>query len=144
TADEPGVIREKVTGKLLSLDASLLSALPALLTILGLPPDDVQPSSFDPPQRRQRTFDAVKRLLFRESEQQPLCIVLEDMHSIDPETQALLDDIVDGLPTARMLLLISYRPEYHHDWTGKTYYTQLRIDPLGPDVAGEMLNALVG
>jgi class 3 adenylate cyclase/tetratricopeptide (TPR) repeat protein len=146
TSDEPGEIREKVTSKLLSLDAALLSTLPALLTLLGLPPDDLQSSPLDPqPQRRQRTIDAVKRLLLRESEEQPLCVVLEDLHSIDPETEVLINGIVDGLlPTARILLLVSCRPEYRHGWAGKTYYTQVRIDPLAPEIAGEMLNALVG
>jgi len=145
TSDEPVTIREKVASKLLSLDAALLPTLPALLTILGLPPPDgLQSSPSDPPQRRQRTFEAVKRLLFRESEEQPLCIVLEDMHSIDPETQVLIDGIVDSLPTARILFLVSYRPEYRHGWASKTYYTPVRIDPLLPEVACEMLNALVG
>jgi class 3 adenylate cyclase/tetratricopeptide (TPR) repeat protein len=145
TSDEPLAIREKVTSKLLSLDAALLPTLPALLTLLGLPPDDLQSSPSDPPQRRRRTLEAVKRLLFRESEEQPILVVLEDLHSIDPETQVLIDGIVDGLlPTARILLLVSCRPEYRHGWASRSYYTQARIDPLVPDMAGEMLNALVG
>jgi len=145
TSDDPLAIREKVTSKLLALDDALLSMLPALLTILGLPPDDLHSSSgSDPPQRRQRTLDAVKRLLFRESEVQPLLIVLEDLHSIDPETQVLIDGFVDGLPSARILLLVNFRPEYRHGWASKTYYTQVRIDPLVPDRAGELLNTLVG
>ena len=144
TSDEPLDIREKVTSKLLSLDESLLSTLPALLTLLGLPPDDLQSSLSDPPQRRQRTLEALKRLLFRESEEQPLLLVMEDLHSIDPETQVLIDGIVEGLATARILFLVNCRPEYRHDWASKTYYTQVRIDPLVPDMAGEMLNALVG
>lgn len=143
-SDDALAIREKVTGKLLALDDTLLSTLPALLTLLGLPPDDFQSSAADPPQRRQRTLDAVKRLLFRESEVQPLLIVLEDLHWIDPETQVLIDGIVDGLPTARVLLLVNFRPEYRHGWASKTYYTQVRIDPLVPDRAGELLNTLVG
>lgn len=144
TSDDPLAIREKVTSKLLSLDDALLSTLPALLTLLGLPPDDLQSSASDPPQRRQRTLEAVKRLLFRESEVQPLLIVLEDLHSIDPETQVLIDGLIDGLPTVRILLLVNFRPEYRHDWASKTYYTQVRIDPLVPDRAGELLNTLVG
>jgi predicted ATPase/class 3 adenylate cyclase len=144
TSDEPLAIREKVTSKLMSLDQALLSTLPALLTLLGLPPDDPQSSTSDPPQRRQRTLEAVKRLLFRASEEQPLLLVLEDLHSIDPETQVLLDGIVDGLPAARILLLVSCRPEYRHGWASKTYYTQVRVNPLIPDMAGELLNALVG
>src|SRR4029453_17644653 len=60
------------------------------------------------------------------------------------ETQALLDGLVESLPTARLLLLVNYRPEYQHGWGSKTYYTQLRLDPLPPARADELLQALLG
>ncbi len=75
---------------------------------------------------------------------QPLLLVLEDLHSIDPESQALIDGLVDGLSAARFMLLVSYRPEYQHGWSNKPYYTQVRIDPLGPAAAGKILDSLVG
>ena len=100
--------------------------------------------ALDPAQRRQRTLDAVKRLLLRESQVQPLLLVFEDLHWIDTETQALLDSLVESLPTARMLLLVNYRPEYQHGWGSKTYYSQLRLDPLPPESAEELLDALLG
>src|SRR5439155_1260196 len=65
-------------------------------------------------------------------------------HWIDSETQALLDSLVESLPTARVLLLVNYRPEYQHGWGGKTYYTQLRIDPLAAESAAALLDALLG
>ena len=79
--------------------------------------------------RRLQTLDAVKRLLLRESQIQPLVLVFEDLHWIDSETQALLDSLVESLPTVRMLVLVNYRPEYQHSWGSKTYYSQIRIDP---------------
>jgi tetratricopeptide (TPR) repeat protein len=63
---------------------------------------------------------------------------------VDSESQALLDALIESLPTARILLLVSYRPEYQHAWGSKTYYTQLRIDPLPPASADELLTALLG
>ena len=75
---------------------------------------------------------------------QPLLLVFEDLHWIDAETQALLDGLVESLPTARLLLLVNYRPEYQHGWGSKTYYTQLRLDPLPPASAEELLQALLG
>jgi class 3 adenylate cyclase/tetratricopeptide (TPR) repeat protein len=137
-------IREKVTGKLLTLDKTLEPALPAFLSLLDVATEDEQWQNFDPPQRRQRTLDAVKRLLLRESQVQPLLVVIEDLHWIDSETQAFLDNLVDSLPTARLLLLVNYRPEYQHGWGSKTYYRQLRIDPLPPESAEELLHALLG
>jgi predicted ATPase/class 3 adenylate cyclase len=142
--DDVRKIREKVTGKLLTLDKSLEPTLPAVLVLLDVTVEDEQWHSLDPPQRRQRTLDALKRLLLRESQVQPLVLVFEDLHWIDSETQAVLDSLVESLPTARMLLLVNYRPEYQHSWGSKTYYSQLRIDPLPPESAGELLQALLG
>src|SRR5262249_15586080 len=84
-------------------------------------PDDHPFLTLAPPQRRRRTLDALKRLLIRESQVQPLLLVFEDLHWIDAETQALLDSLVESLPTARLLLLVNYRPEYQHSWGSKTY-----------------------
>jgi predicted ATPase len=142
--DDARRLREKVTGKLLTLDRALEPMLPAFLALLEEPVEDPQWHAFDPPQRRQRTLEAVKRLLLRESQVQPLCLMFEDLHWIDAETQALLDSLVDSLPTARLLLLVNYRPEYQHGWGSKTYYTQLRLDPLPPASADEFLQALLG
>jgi class 3 adenylate cyclase/tetratricopeptide (TPR) repeat protein len=137
-------IREKVTGKLLTLDRILEPTLPALLALLDVPVEDAQWQALDPAQRRQRTLEAVKHLLLRESQGQPVLVVFEDLHWIDAETQALLDGLVESLPTARLVLLVNYRPEYQHGWGRKTYYSQVRLDALPPESAGELLNALLG
>ena len=131
--DDHRRLREKVIGKLLNLDATLKATLPAFLALLDVPVDEPQWEGLDPLQRRQRTLDAVKRLLLRESQVQPLLVIFEDLHWIDAETQALLDGLVESLPTTRLLLLVNYRPEYQHGWGSKMYYTQLRLDPLPPE-----------
>jgi class 3 adenylate cyclase/tetratricopeptide (TPR) repeat protein len=142
--DDQREIREKVTGKLLTLDKSLESTLPAFLALLDVPVDDPMWQALDPFQRRQQTLGAVKRLLLRESQVQPLILLFEDLHWIDSETQAMLESLVESLPTSRLLLLVNYRPEYQHGWANKTYYTQLRLDPLPPESAGEILNSVLG
>jgi class 3 adenylate cyclase/tetratricopeptide (TPR) repeat protein len=142
--DDPRTVRAKVTGQVLTLDAALQDTLPALLSLLEVLPDDSPFRQLDPPQRRQHTLQALKRVLLRESQVQPLLLVFEDLHWIDAETQALLDSLVESLPTARLLLLVNYRPEYQHGWGSKTYYTQLRLDPLPPASADEFLHALLG
>ncbi len=142
--DDPRKIREKVTGKVLTLAPVLAPAVPALLALLDVPVDEAPWHALDPLQRRQQTLDAVKRLLLRESEVQPLVVVFEDLLWIDGETQTLLDSLVESLPAARLLLLVNYRPEYQHAWGSKTYYRQLRIDPLPPESADELLDALLG
>ena len=142
--DDTRTSRAKVTGQVLTLDPALQDTIPALLSLLDALPEDSPFLKLDPPQRRQRTLDALKRVLLRESQVQPLLLVCEDVHWIDSETQALLDSLVESLPTARLLLLVTYRPEYQHGWGSKTYYTQLRLDPLPPASADEFLHALLG
>jgi class 3 adenylate cyclase/tetratricopeptide (TPR) repeat protein/ABC-type thiamine transport system ATPase subunit len=142
--DDRRTIRAKVTGQILTLDPTLQDAVPALLSLLDALPEDSSFLQREPPQRRQRTLDALKRALLRESQEQPLLLVFEDLHWIDSETQALLTNLVESLPTARLLLLVNYRPEYQHGWGSKTYYTQLRLDPLPPASADEFLHTLLG
>jgi class 3 adenylate cyclase/tetratricopeptide (TPR) repeat protein len=143
-SDEPHGIREKVTSKLLSLDEALLPTLPTFLALLDVVVDDPEWQALDPSQRQQLTREAVRRLFLRESQARPLLLVLEDLQWIDAETQVLLDGLVESLAAARLLLLLSYRPEHRHAWGSKTYYMQLPIGPLTPASAGEMLMALVG
>jgi class 3 adenylate cyclase len=108
--DDTRTIRAKLTGQVLTLDEALQDTLPALLSLLDALPED---SPF-------LTLDALKRVVLRESQVQPLLLVFEDLHWIDSETQALLNSLVESLPTARHLLLGNYRPEYQHGWGSKT------------------------
>ena len=142
--DDHAVMREKVGAGLRALDPALEPAQSALLSLLDVPIEDAAWTQRDPAQRRRATHMAVQQLLLRESQRQPLLLVFEDLHWIDSETQALLDSLVESLPTAHILLLVNYRPEYTHGWGSKTYYTQLRLDPLGEHGAGALLDALLG
>jgi tetratricopeptide (TPR) repeat protein len=143
-SDDLCTIRAKVTGQVFTLDEALQEIIPALLWLLDALPDDSPFLKLEPPQRRQRILESLKRLLLRESQVQPLLLVFEDLHWIDAETQALLDSLVESLPTARLLLLVNYRPEYQHAWGSKTFYTQLPLDPLPPASADALVQALIG
>jgi len=142
--DDHRDMHAKVLGRVLSLDRALESLLSPLLALLDVPVEDGSWQALDPPQRRRRTLEAVKRLLLRESQVQPLLVVFEDLHWIDSETQALLDSLVDSLGSARLLLLVNYRPEYQHAWGSKTAYSQMRLDALSTQHAGELLDVLLG
>src|SRR5262249_33334439 len=118
--------------------------LPYLYVLLGI---EDQPSPFQqmaPQIRRRRTFEALKKLFLRESLNQPLILIFEDLHWIDSETQGLLDVLSESVASTRVLLLTNYRPEYRHEWGQKTYYTQLRLAPLGKAEAEELLSFLLG
>src|SRR5437588_202178 len=142
--DNARAVRAKVTGQVLELDEALKATVPAVLWLIEALPADDPFLALAPEQRRRRTLAAVKRLFLRESQVQPLFLVFEDLHWIDAETQAFLDDLINSVPTAAMVLAVNYRPEYRHGWGGKTCYRQLRIDPLPVAGAEELLRALVG
>jgi class 3 adenylate cyclase/tetratricopeptide (TPR) repeat protein len=137
-------VREAVHDRLAALGPDLLSLLPALVALLQ--PGDVDPDwlALDRRERRQRTLDAVRRLIVRESEARPVCLVLEDLHWIDSETRAVVESLIECLPAARLLLLLNYRPEFRHDWGTRVAYTQLRVEPLGPESTRAVLDTLLG
>jgi class 3 adenylate cyclase/tetratricopeptide (TPR) repeat protein len=142
--DDERTRREKITGKVLALDRALEDALPHLFALLGIPSGAGELGEMDPAIRRRRTREAVKSLIVRESLNQPLILIFEDLHWIDAESEALLKLIADSIGTAQILMMVNYRPEYRHDWGHKTYYTQLRLDPLGAENAAELLTAMIG
>ncbi len=144
SGDDERTRREKVAGRIAILDRSLEDTLPYLFSLLGIVESNDPLAQMDGQLKKRRTLEAIKRILLRESLNQPLMVLFEDLHWIDEATQEFLNLLADSLGTAKLLLLVNYRPEYSHKWSSKTYYTQLRLDPLGKESAGEMLLALLG
>jgi class 3 adenylate cyclase len=142
--DDERTRRQKVIGKVLELDRSLEDTLPYLFALLGIEEQPSPLQQMDPQIRRRRSFEALKRLFLRESLNQLLLLVFEDLHWIDSETQGFLDALSESVAGAHILLLVNYRPEYRQEWGQKTYYTQLRLAPFGKVEAEEFLDALVG
>jgi class 3 adenylate cyclase/predicted negative regulator of RcsB-dependent stress response len=136
--------REKVGGKVLMLDRTLEDALPYLFSLLGITDAPDPLTQIDGQAKKRRTLEAIKRVLLRESLNQPLILMFEDLHWIDTETQQLLNLIADAIANAHILLMVNYRPEYHHEWGNRSHYFQLRLDPLGSQSAAEMLSELLG
>ena len=141
--DDEHTMREKVD-KRLTWDVALQEIRPVVLALLDMDVDAPEWQALDPSQRRQRIIEGVKRLLLLRSQGQPLLVLIENLHWIDAGTQAVLDSLIESLPTGRLLLLVSYRPEYQHGWESKTYYTQLRLHPLSPEATEELLDLLLG
>jgi class 3 adenylate cyclase len=142
--DDVRRIRVKVTGGLLTVDEALKDAIPVALWLLDALPEGSPFLTLEPAERRKQTFAALKRILLREIEGRPLLLVFEDLHWIDNETQAFLEGFIDSVPASRVLLAVNYRPEYRHAWASKTYYRQLRVDPLPPQSAEDLLAGLLG
>jgi predicted ATPase/class 3 adenylate cyclase len=136
--------RQKILGKLLELDRALENAVPYLYALLGIVEGEDPLAQMDGQVKKRRTLEAIKRILLRESINQPLMVIFEDLHWIDEQTQEFLNLLADSLDTAKLLLLVNYRPEYSHRWNNKQYYTLLRLGPLGEDSAEQMLAVLLG
>jgi class 3 adenylate cyclase/tetratricopeptide (TPR) repeat protein len=136
--------REKVRSKVIALDRRMEDTLPYLFGLLGIQ-DSADPlAQMDPQVKRRRTQDAIKRILLRESLKQPLMVIFEDLHWLDNETQTFLNLLADSIPNAPILMLVNYRPEYRHQWSNKSCYTQIRLEPLREENAEQMLDMLLG
>ena len=142
--DDPAACRGKVAARLTALDQALNDISPYLFALLGIQDAPDPLAALDPSVRRRRTLEALKRIVLSESLNQPLVVIFEDLHWIDTQTQALLDLLADGIANARVLLLVNYRPEYRHEWAGKSYYSQLGLSPLAQESAEDLLAALLG
>lgn len=116
--DEEQLRQEKVTSNVLALDRSLEDTLPYLFALLGISEPTSSLPQMDPQLRRRRTFEAITRLLIRESLNQPLLLLVEDLQWLDSETEAWLNVLSDRVATTRILLLVNYRPEYQHSAGG--------------------------
>jgi class 3 adenylate cyclase/predicted ATPase len=143
-ADDAALRRQKIRAALAVLDASLADALPYLWNLLSIPEEPDPLAQMDAQIRRQRTLEALNRIVLRESLKQPVVIIVEDLHWVDSETQALIALIADSIANARVLMVVNYRPEYRHEWGNKSYYSQLRLNTLEPEDAELMASALLG
>jgi class 3 adenylate cyclase/tetratricopeptide (TPR) repeat protein len=143
-SDEVADRRNKVADRLLSLDQALAPDLPAFLVLLDIPVEERSWQELNAFQRRERILAALKRLVLREAQQQPVILVFEDLHWIDGESQAFLETLIGGLASAPVLLILTCRPEYAHHWVSKTYYSQLRLDALQPESTDAFLGSLLG
>ena len=144
SVDDPTERRRKLRVRLVTPDSTLNDTLPYLFGLLGIQESFDPLAQMDPPIRRQRTLEALKRIIFREALNYPVVLIFEDLHWIDSESQALLDSLADSIANSRLLLLVNYRPEYRHEWANKSYYSQLRLGALARDTADVMLTALLG
>jgi class 3 adenylate cyclase/predicted ATPase len=142
--DDAASRRERIVAKTAGMGADLNDAIPYLAALLDAGDDKERLAGMDAQLRRSRTFHAIVRLFLSEAERHPLILILEDLHWLDDETQAVLDLLVESLGEAKLLLLVNYRPEYILRWGDKPHCRQLRLESLGRDHANELLAAILG
>ena len=136
--------RRKITGELMLLDDRFRELLPLLFDFLGVPDPERPAPNVSPEGRQQQLFAFVRHLSQARSEREPAVIFLDDLHWIDPGSDAFLAHAVEGAPGTRTLYLVNFRPEYHAEWMKKSFYRQLPLQPLGREAIEELLADLLG
>jgi predicted ATPase len=140
--------QDKVANLEQALGASRLpqaEVVPLLATLLSLQhPQGYASLSLSPQQQRQKTQEALVAWLLEEAERQPVLAVWEDLHWADPSTLDLLSLVIDQAPTARLLTLLTCRPEYRPPWTSRSYFMQLALSRLGHSQVEVMITRLTG
>jgi class 3 adenylate cyclase/tetratricopeptide (TPR) repeat protein len=141
--ERESVIKKRIEGKITQLDEKLSDILPPLQEILSLTVEDEEYGRLDPQQKREKTFEAIRNLLVRESQNRPLILAVEDLHWIDKTSEEFLTYLIEGLSSAHILLILLYRSEYAHLWASKTYYSQIRVDQLPTSTSAELVKLIL-
>ncbi|MFC4345926.1 adenylate/guanylate cyclase domain-containing protein [Cupriavidus numazuensis] len=142
--DDERSCREKVAGKVRTMERSLEDYQPYLLFLLGIKDIGSALTDMVASLRRERTFEAIMHLLVQESRNQPVELLFEDLQWLDRETDAFLCYLIERVQDARILILVNYRPEYRCAWRHRVNYTEVRLNPLGPAEAQCLLTDLLG
>ncbi|NNL75091.1 MAG: AAA family ATPase, partial [Desulfobacterales bacterium] len=141
--DSADVIKKRITEKIEKFDEKLLSVIPAFQDILSPPADDESWHKLEPKEKRTRTFEAIRDVLIRLSQDRPLVLVIDDLHWTDKTSEEFLDYFIGWLTNTRILLLLVYRPEYTHPWGSRSYYDQIRLDQLSSQTSAELIHSIL-
>ncbi len=141
--DREFLIKKKMEEKILDLDEKLKGVIPPFQSLLSLKVDNEGFSKLEPKEKREKTFEALRDLMIRVSQENPLVLTVEDLHWIDKTSEEFLGYLTGWLPNTPIMLLLLYRPEYTHPWGSKSYYTKIGLDQLGTESSSELVKAIL-
>jgi tetratricopeptide (TPR) repeat protein len=141
--DREFMIKKKMAQKVIGLDEKLESALPPFMELFSLKVENEDFIGLGAQQKRERTFEAIRNLLIRLSQERPLVLAVEDMHWIDKTSEGLLDYLIGWLAGTHILLILLYRPEYTHQWGSKSYYRKIGLNQLTIQSSAELVQAIL-
>ncbi len=142
-ADREYIIKKKIKDEALLLDNKLESIISPFQELLSLKPDDETFARLEPKEKREKTFEAIRDLFIRKSQNKPLILVIEDLHWIDKTSEEFINYLIGWLANSHILLLLLYRPEYTHQWGSKSYYTKIGLQQLGTSSSVELVQAIL-
>jgi tetratricopeptide (TPR) repeat protein len=139
--DTPQAVAKQVREEIDLLDPTLSEFLPSMFSLLDLSTDDQDWKKLEPSERRREIIKAIKALILCQERHTPLVILIEDVHWMDAETKLILHNLVGVLRGARILLIVTQRPE--GGWTDRGL---IRLDllPLDGTASVELLDRLMG
>ena len=141
--DREFLIKKKMEEKILDLDEKLKGVIPSFQELLSLKVDDEDFTKLEPKEKRERTFEALRDLLIRESQNKPLVLAMEDLHWIDKTSEEFITYLIRWLTTTNILLIFLYRPEYTHAWGSKSYYNKIGVDQLSTSTSAELVQSIL-
>jgi len=142
--DSARAAREKIAGRLLLLDRDFDYVLPLVWDFMRVPDPERPVDEIDAAVRQQQLHDFTRRLVRARSEREPAVLFFDDLHWIDPASDAFLAQLVEAVRGTRTLLLGNFRPEYRADWMQRSDYQQLPLTPLGSNAIRSLLGQLLG
>ena len=142
--ERESIIKKRINKKIGQLDSGMLKLVPPLQEILGFSVDDEEYGRLEVMQKRERIFEAIRDILLRQSQDRPVILAIEDCQWIDKTSEEFLPHLINSLPSARMMMLLLYRPEYHHSWTTKSYYQHIGLNQLSRKASAELMNSILG
>jgi class 3 adenylate cyclase/tetratricopeptide (TPR) repeat protein len=141
--EQESIIKKKMNDRILGLDETLKSAIPPLEEFLSLKIEDEEYAKLEPKKKKERTFESIRDLLIRGSQERPLILAIEDLHWIDKTSEEFLGYMIRRLPNTRILLILLYRPEYTHAWGSKSYYSKIGVDQFSSNTSKELVRAIL-
>jgi class 3 adenylate cyclase/tetratricopeptide (TPR) repeat protein len=136
--------RRKIAGELMLSGRDFHEIVPLVFDFLGVRDPDRAVPSMDPDARKGKLLAFVRHLVQARSAREPLLIFVDDVHWIDSGSDEFLAQVVEAAGETRTLVLVNFRPEYHAEWTAKSYYRQVPLGPLDPDASRELVEDLIG
>jgi class 3 adenylate cyclase/tetratricopeptide (TPR) repeat protein len=142
--DTPADARQRIAGTLALLDDAFADDRAMVLDFLGVADPNAPPIQLEPAVRQRRLFAFIRRLIQLRTEQEPIVLLIDDLHWIDPGSDSFVAQIVEAVSTTKTLLLVNFRPEYSADWLRKSWILQLPMAPLGAEALAELVRDWVG
>jgi class 3 adenylate cyclase/tetratricopeptide (TPR) repeat protein len=137
-------IDQNIKKNLTALNSELLlDSRPAFQDLLSLKIEEESWLTLEPKIKRDRTFEALRNLFIRLSEEKPLIIAVEDLHWMDKTSEEFISYFIDSMANSPILLILLYRPEYTHQWGSKSYYSKIGLDQLTRESSAYLVSAIL-